>query len=214
MHAGSDVFAQRMRRIVADREFSVIGITGGIASGKTVATDALRRAGYTVIDADEVSRELTARGTPCERALVELFPAAKAADGSLDRRALRMQIVSDAAARKKLDEFTHPLIFERISELLKITPPPVILSAPLLFETALSSLCDVVVCIVCPKAVRIKRLSERDGFSLADAEKTVDMQTSDAVRATLADFSLSSNVCKAEFERATLDLFAALCRKG
>lgn len=207
-------FTRNQREIAAlNRDVRIIGLTGGIASGKTVASDALRRAGYVVIDADEVSRELTARGTPCEKRLVELFPAAKSSNGSLDRKALRRLISDDDGARKKLDAYTHPLITEHIKKLLSHTPPPVVLSAPLLFETALSSLCDVVVCIVCPKYIRIRRLVERDGLSAAEAERMINMQTPDAVRATLSEFCIPSNADKSDFEEETVELFDTLFKR-
>lgn len=207
-------FTRNQREIAAiNRDFRIIGLTGGIASGKTAATDALRRAGYTVVDADEISRELTANGTPCEQRLIELFPAAKSADGTLDRKALRRLICVDDSARKTLDGYTHPLIYERIKAILSGTTPPVVLSAPLLFETALSSLCDAVVCIVCPKQLRIRRLAERDAMSIDEATRMTNMQTPDAVRATLSDFCIPSDVDKTEFEAEVVELFDALFKR-
>ncbi len=200
----------RFNTVSQNRALRIVGLTGGIASGKTVATDALRRAGYTVIDADEVSRALTARGTPFEAELAALFPAAASPSGALDRKALLRLIGADDGARKKLDEYTHPRISARISELISSTPPPVVLSAPLLYETALSALCDAVVCVVCPKSVRIQRLIARDGLCYADAERIIDMQTPDAVRATLAEYCLPSNIEKDVFESNTVALFDSL----
>ena len=187
----------------------VVGITGGIASGKTVATDALRARGYYVVDADEVSRALTARGGDGERALVELFPDC-AENGTLDRRRLRALISSDKSARDRLNAYTHPLILGKISELVKSANGPVVLSAPLLFETALGSLCDRTVCIICPREKRIERIVARDGVSEADARKILDAQISDSVRATLADYCIPSDRSADEFTEEVVELFDGL----
>lgn len=183
----------------------VVGLTGGIASGKTVATDALRAAGFTVVDADEVSRELTAVGSPVERELVRMFPSAAAADGSLDRRRLRLIIAADKAERKRLDDYTHPLIVAEIKK--RLVGERLVLSAPLLFETALSSLCDLTVCVVCPRRVRIERLTARDGMTAADAERMIDAQIPDSMRAPLADFCVPSDAPEDEFRAEIVGLF-------
>lgn len=183
----------------------VVGLTGGIASGKTVATDALRASGFTVVDADEVSRKLTAVGSPVERELVRMFPSTAAADGTLDRRGLRLLIATDKAARKRLDAYTHPLIIAEIKKLL--VGERLVLSAPLLFETALSSLCDLTVCVVCPRRVRIERLTARDGMTVADAERMIDAQIPDSMRAPLADFCVPSDTPEGEFRAEIVELF-------
>lgn len=206
-------FKRNAREIAEEkRELHVIGLTGGIASGKTVATAALRRAGYAVIDADEISRELTEVGSPTEQALAEMFDL-KTPDGKLDRKALRLLISKDANAKKKLDAYTHPLIAERIKNAVESTEPPVIISAPLLFETALSALCDAVVCVVCPKRVRIQRITKRDGVSAEEAERMIDIQLPDYVRASLAEYCIPSDVDISDFEFETVELFDALFKR-
>lgn len=182
----------------------VVGLTGGIASGKTVATDALRGAGFTVVDADEVSRELTAKGTPVEKELVKLFPSA-ADSGALDRRKLRLLIANDALARKRLDAYTHPIIVAEIKK--RLGGERAILSAPLLFESALSALCDATVCVVCPRRIRIERLTKRDGMTAADAERMIDAQIPDSMRAPLADFCVPSDTPEDEFRAEIVALF-------
>ena len=191
----------------------VVGITGGIGSGKTVATDALRAHGYFVVDADEVSRELTARGSDGERALCKLFPDCVSHDKKLDRRKLRALISRDKSAMEKLNGYTHPLILGRITELIKKANGPVVLSAPLLFETALGSLCDRTVCIMCPRTTRIARIASRDGVTKADAEKILDAQIPDYVRATLADYCIPSDRDIAEFTDEVVELFDRLFGK-
>lgn len=198
----------RNRRELAElkKRVAVAGLTGGIASGKTVATDALRAAGYRIIDADEVSRSFTAPGTDCEHELMRAFPDCTA-DGRLDRRALRILISADAKARKRLEAITHPHIIAEVRSLISSTPPPVILSAPLLFESGLASLCDVTVCVTASRRVRVERLTARDGVTKAAAHAIIDAQIPDTYRATLADFCLTSNAPLDEFKAETVALF-------
>lgn len=164
----------------------VIGITGGIASGKTVATTALRQAGYTVIDADEVSREMFGVNTDGEKSIMLAFPQA-GKNGKLNRAALRKLISADDKARARLNELTHPAIIQKIKKLIADFTPPVILSAPLLFESGLSALCDVTVCVYCPRKIRIKRLMARDNMTEEDAIKMIGAQIPDYIRCTIAD---------------------------
>ena len=187
----------------------VIGLTGGIASGKTVATTALKKAGYTVIDADEVSRKLFGTKTDGEKSIARTFPQA-VKNGTLDRTLLRRIISTDAKARKTLNELTHPKIVEHIKSLISKTPPPIILSAPLLFETGLCSLCDVTVCVYCPKPVRIKRLMTRDGMTKQDAERLIDAQIPDTERCTIADYIVPND--KKEFVEEILELIEQIVR--
>lgn len=194
---------------IGNTAVKVIGLTGGIASGKTVAEAALKNAGYFVIDADEVSRKLFARGTYGEQTLCRLFPAA-ADNGRLDRATLRRIISLDKTERQKLNDCTHPLIIDEIKRIISATPPPVVLSAPLLFETSLAALCDVTVCVYCPTAERIKRLCSRDGITEAEAKAIINAQIPDAERCAIADCVVPSDRDRAEFEREIVELFGAI----
>lgn len=184
----------------------VVGLTGGIASGKTAATNALKESGFFVIDADEVSRELFGPDACGERALVDMFPNA-AKDGKLDRRKLRRIISTDERERNKLNAYTHPVIVAEIKSRIKAVGGSVILSAPLLYESGLSSLCFATVCVTAPKTVRISRLTARDGVSERDAVNIIDAQIPDCVRASLADFCISSDKPIEEFTAETVSLF-------
>lgn len=188
---------------------AVIGLTGGIASGKTVATNALRAAGFTVIDADEASRAITAHGTPAEKELMRMFPSA--ADGdTLDRKALREIIAENADARARLNSYAHPLIIREINRQISAAPKPVVLSAPLLFETGLDGSCDAVVCITCPRETRLKRLIERDGTDTQTAERLIDAQLSDAERKERSDYIVSSNCEIREFTSNIISIFKSM----
>ncbi|MDE5593375.1 MAG: dephospho-CoA kinase [Clostridiales bacterium] len=192
------------------KDIRVIGITGGIASGKTVATTALTQAGYTVIDADEVSRALFACGTDGEQSMMLTFPKA-VKNGKLDRGALRKIIAKDDEARSTLNALTHPAIVAQIKQQIAAATPPIILSAPLLFESGLSSLCDVTVCVYCPRPVRIQRLTARDDISSDDAASIIDAQISDDERQALADYTVNSDREQAEFISEIIGLIDNLC---
>lgn len=193
-----------------DGDICVVGLTGGIASGKTVATEALARAGFYIVDADEISRKLTARGTPVESAICKMFPSA-VADGKLDRRKLRDAIAIDAEKKRMLEDLTHPLIASHVKLELK-KHKKAVLSAPLLFETALARLCDRTVCVTCPKSIRIDRIVARDGVTRDEAERMIAAQIPDLYRATLADFCVPSDRDRSEFEEETVELFDFLLR--
>ncbi|MCH5161199.1 MAG: dephospho-CoA kinase [Clostridiales bacterium] len=189
----------------------IVGLTGGIASGKTVATDALKRARFTVIDADEISRKLFGRGTDGEKLLCGLFPAATD-NGVLNRAILRRIISENADEKKKLDGATHPIIKQEIAKEISQCGKGehIVLSAPLLLESGLSSLCDCVVCITCPTRIRIERLSSRDGVSIEAAKKIIDAQIPDAYRATLSDFCIPSDRSLDDFTAEAVELFQTL----
>lgn len=184
----------------------VVGLTGGIGSGKTVATVALRGAGYTVIDADEISRRLTARGSKGEAALLSAFPAA-AENGALCRAKLRRIIADDEAERRRLNALTHAEIIAQIKTELSAAPRPCIISAPLLFETELARLCDVTVCVTCPPPLRIERVCRRDGVTEADARRMLDAQMPDERRIELATYTVSSDCAIDRFAAETVALF-------
>ena len=190
---------ERDLKQIRGKQINVIGITGGIGSGKTVATDALLAAGFTVIDADEISRAMFARGTDGERAVLRLFPQAES-NGTLDRAALRAAIATDASQRMRLNEYTHPLITREIRTQISACAPPVVLSAPLLFESALARLCDATVCVYCPRNKRAERIAQRDGITITAA-------LPDTERAALSDFIVPSDVPPDQFKAEIIELF-------
>ena len=154
----------------------VIGLTGGIACGKTNLSDALARAGARVIDADEVSRQLTAPGGAA-------LPAIRAKMGDsvfqgevLDRRALGRLVFESPAARETLNQLMHPLILRRLREMLDEAPGPAVLVAPLLYECGLDAWCDEVWCAYIPQREQLRRLRERDGLTYREALQRIRAQ--------------------------------------
>lgn len=160
----------------------VVGLTGGIAGGKTLAADIMAECGAYIIDTDEVSRELTAPGTAGARAVAEAFPAAATADG-FDRRALKDIVFNSPEGLRRLNAITHPLITAETVRRLEAAPAGiVVLVVPLLFETGMEKLCDLTVTVSCPENVRIKRLVLRDTIPAELARAIVASQLTDAER--------------------------------
>lgn len=193
-----------MNKATDDITPKIIGITGGIGCGKTVATDALKAAGYCVIDADEISRELFARGADGERMLCDAFPQARS-DGTLDRARLRALIAADPTARKKLNDITHPAIINEIqSRIRTVAASTVILSAPLLFESGLDELCDKIICVACPFELQIERVMRRDGIDERAARTIIAAQMQDKERRDKSDVIISSDLPLDEYTKRVL----------
>ncbi|MBQ8081183.1 MAG: dephospho-CoA kinase [Clostridia bacterium] len=149
----------------------VIGLTGGIASGKSNVSNALKKAGVPVVDADQVSRSLTADGGEALPMLRDAFGDDVFAGDSLDRRRLAELVFSDGEALRRLNALMHPLILERIdrqlNELREQGVPAAVLDAPLLFEAGLEGRCDEVWCVWLPQKEQLRRLCARDGLTQA-----------------------------------------------
>lgn len=167
----------------------VIGLTGGIGSGKTVASDYLASRGITVVDADVVSREVVAPGQPALNAIAERFGAeALNPDGSLNRAALRRVVFADEAARHDLEAITHPAIRDRILEQLHASRSPyTVLVSPLLLETDQYELVDRVLVIDAPEAVQRERTVARDAVPPEQVDAIMAAQMSRVKRRGRAD---------------------------
>lgn len=172
----------------AARTFRV-GLTGGIASGKSSAASLFSALGVPVIDADAISREVTAPGTALLARIAERFGARYLrADGSLDRRALRELVFCDTKARADLESLTHPAIFQAIEARAAAAGGPYqILELPLLVEKSHASLVDRVLVIDCDEALQIRRLQARDGSTVEQARAILGAQASRATRLEAAD---------------------------
>ncbi|WP_448506781.1 dephospho-CoA kinase [Immundisolibacter sp.] len=168
----------------------VVGLTGGIAAGKSTATAFFQGRGVPVIDADEVARDVVAAGTPGLAAVVAAFgPQVLQADGTLDRRRLREVVFADPAQRLRLETILHPLINSRIRDRLQqVTGPYCILAVPLLIESAnLRALVSRVLVIDVPEEVQLARLMQRDRMSAEQSRAMLAAQASRAQRLEGAD---------------------------
>ena len=172
-----------------------IGLTGGIASGKSTIARRLAELGAVVVDADAVYREVVEPGRPAlERIAEEFGPGVIADDGSLDRAVLGAIVFADRTRRDALNAITHPAVAERTLELFRAAEAAdpdaiVVYDVPLLVEGASgrSYDFDTVVVAEAPAAVRRKRLVEVRGMSPDDADRRIAAQADDAERRAIAD---------------------------
>lgn len=165
----------------------VLGITGGIASGKSVVSETLAAAGAFVIDADVVSREVVADGTEGDALLRAAFPFAYTG-GSLDRSKLRERVFADPEERERLDSITHPLIRREIERKIAACSRHVaVVVVPLMFEAGFDSLCDRVVAVSADPETRINRLVARNNITVELARAMVNSQAGEDERNRAAD---------------------------
>ena len=155
-------------------DFPIVGLTGGIGSGKSTVAEAFRQLGIDTVDADAASRAVVEPGMPALAAIGEHFGAAILhGDGSLDRAALRGIVFSDPQQKAWLESLLHPLIRDWIIQQLQNSSGPyIILESPLLFETDQHQLADTVLLVDLPEALQIERACARDN-NLADQIKRI-----------------------------------------
>ena len=167
----------------------ILGLTGGIGSGKSAASAWFEHQGICVVDADIVAREVVAVGSPVLQQLVKSFGDWVLLDnGELDRRALREYVFKDDAARQTLNGITHPAIRQSILQQLQdASSPYVILVSPLLFESKQNELTSRNLLIDASVDLQIQRASQRDGQSLAQIENIIAAQMSREQKQALAD---------------------------
>ena len=166
-----------------------VGLTGGIASGKTAVADYFAELGCSIIDTDVISRQVVAVGEPgLAKVQKEFGSCIISGSGELDRELLRALIFSDPQKRLKLEGILHPLIRAKvIKKLGELSTPYAIIVVPLLVETGFASLVDRVAVVDCPSKVQLERLLSRDGIDLIQAEAILNAQAKRNVRLTHAD---------------------------
>lgn len=157
------------------RSTLTIGLTGGIASGKTHVANAFIALGVPLLEADEVAREVVAPPSPALAEIATAFGAAMLdADGTLNRRALRDIVFADPAALKRLEAITHPAIRARVGAWRAAqTAPYCIYSAAILIEAGMAALVDRVLVVDAPEAVQLRRLTVRDGSDETQARQMI-----------------------------------------
>lgn len=168
----------------------VVGLTGGIAAGKSTAAAFFRDRGVPVVDADQVARDVVALGTPGLAAVIAAFGAQiLQADGTLDRRRLRDVVFADPAQRRRLEAILHPLIRDQIRlRLAQIRAPYCIVDLPLLVESpSLRALVDRVLVVDVPVEVQVARLMQRDHMTAEQCQAMLAAQASRAQRLEGAD---------------------------
>ena len=172
-----------------------IGLTGGIATGKSTVGRWLEQQGLPVLDADVYAREVLKPGSACSRAVLERYGARVQAAGSagevavIDRGALGGIVFHDPAEKGWLEALIHPVVRARFEEELSAlkTEPTVVLMIPLLFEAGLEELCSEIWLVDCTEAQQLERLMQRDGLSEAEAQARINAQWPMEQKRGLAD---------------------------
>lgn len=188
-----------------------IGLTGGIASGKSTAANLFAARGATVIDTDRIARDVVEPGMPALAALVNaLGGGILDGEGRLDRAALRRRIFGDAATRRTVESILHPAILAGLDrEAERASGPYLVLVIPLLVDGRHEALVDRVLVVDCSEETQIRRLMERDGETRAGALRALEAQISRERRLAAADDVIANDGPAGELEAEV----AALDRK-
>jgi dephospho-CoA kinase len=184
----------------------LIGLTGGIASGKSTVATILKQLGAAVINADELSREVVQPGNEAWKEIVETFGAdILQSDKTLDRKKLRTMVFNSPEARKKLEAIIHPkvraLAEERIRELAAAGRSIIVYEVPLLFEGQLHLWLRPVILVACDVNAQKQRLRDRDRLTNTEAQRHIDAQMSLEEKRKLADYVIENNGSLEELEQ-------------
>ena len=183
-----------MKKVKGDGRRLLLGVTGGIASGKSTVSKMLSELGSPLIDFDLIARQVVEPGTPGLEKIVDYFGRqVLAEDGSLDRKKLSDIVFGDMEKRKKLESFTHPPIYEEFfrqaDEIAAGDPKAIIqVAVPLLIELNLQYLFDKLLVVHVPAEVQIERLAGRDGISREEAANILKAQLPIDEKLQFADF--------------------------
>lgn len=166
-----------------------VGLTGGIASGKSLAAAAFAAYGAPVLDADAVAREVVAPGSAGLQQIRERFgPGFLTPEGELDRRKMRQHVFADAATRRALEAITHPLIRARLLQWRDAQRTPYcVLDVPILVESGLDALVDRILVVDAPPELQVQRLLARDGIAEDLAQRMLAAQAPRERRLARAD---------------------------
>jgi len=194
----------------------LVGLTGGIATGKSLVSEILRGLGTYIIDADKIAREVVEPQKPAWLEIVEFFGKDIVnKDRTINRKRLGEIVFNDPLKKRKLEEIVHPRVIEEenrmLKEYLKIKPDGiVIIDAALLIEAGSHKRVDKLIVVYADKETQTKRLMERDGLSRTDAEKKIASQLPLDKKVKMADFVIDNSKGIEETQRQTIDIFNKL----
>ncbi|NLX82808.1 MAG: dephospho-CoA kinase [Clostridiales bacterium] len=192
----------------------IIGLTGGIACGKSHLSDALREHGAVVIDADQISRALTATGGAALPLIRAHFGDAVFAGGELDRQKLAALVFTDKQALKTLNHIMHPLVFEEMDKQITqhADQPAVVVDLPLLYETGFEPRCAEVWAAYVSKEEQLKRLKQR-GLTQQEALQRLASQMPAHEKALRADYVIDTSGAREDSAREVTRLYDAFIRR-
>lgn len=170
----------------------VIGLTGGIATGKSTVTAYLKEKGYTVIDTDMISHEALSDHSIFTKCLSKIFDVVD--HGHVDRKKLGDIVFNDSAKRKQLEDLLHPYIKEEtIKRIQACSDDMIFIDVPLLFEAHFDTLCDISVTVICDDDIQLERLMKRDHLSKEEALSRINAQMSLKDKIALSDYIITNN---------------------
>ena len=190
-----------------------IGLTGGIATGKSTVGRWLEQQGLSVLDADVYAREALSPGSPCSRAVLERYGARVQASGRqqqdavIDRAALGGIVFHDPAEKAWLEALIHPVVRARFEQELSALSQEatVVLMIPLLFEAGLEELCSEIWLVDCTEAQQLERLMQRDGLSETEAQARINAQWAQKEKRDLVDLIINNDADKRLFSQAAIE---------
>ena len=196
------------------RRFLLVGLTGGIATGKSTVSEILARLGAVLVDADQLAREVVAPGEPALADVVREFGDVLRPDGTLDRKKLAAIVFADPSRRKRLEAVLHPAIRARFDERLDALTRAgfegiVVFDAPVMVESGGYKNMDRLIVVVTDEATQRARLVARDADA-ADGERRIASQMPLAEKAKLADYVIDNTGDRAATEARTREVHAAL----
>lgn len=197
-----------------------VGLTGGIASGKTYVTNVLRELGCEVTDADQIARAVVEPGQPAYNDIVKEFgPENLQADGTIDRAKLSAIIFTDADKRARMNAIVHPRVHEAqsrwIEDIARQNPSAiVVVDAALMIESGGYKRFDKLVVVYCSPEIQLERLMTRNNLSYEDAVKRIASQMPTAEKLTYADYSIDTSGGFEATRQQVIDLYAELQRQA
>jgi dephospho-CoA kinase len=196
----------------------IIGLTGGIGSGKSAAANFFHSEGVTVLDADQLAREVINPNTPGFQSIVDYFGSRIIGeDGSIDRAQLREEIFDDQDKKKALESITHPLVRDLMAERIAAsTSPYSIIMVPLIFETNSMSAYNRILVIDCDTKLQLERATLRDNNSSEQIQKILDSQCSRTERLSIANDVIPNNDSLENLKTRSLAMhkfYLGLCKK-
>jgi len=192
-----------------------VGLTGGIASGKSTVSAILAELGAVVIDADKLAREVVEKGTPGLDQVVAAFgPEILTADGDMDRARVGALVFNDEAKRRTLEGIVHPLVFERYAELEASAPEDgiVVHDIPLLAESGRAEGFDAVIVVEAPAAVQVERMLRDRGWTREDAESRIAAQATPDQRRAIATYLIDNTGTPEDLRHRVTEVFEELTR--
>lgn len=190
-----------------------VGLTGGIGSGKSEVARLLAARGALVVDSDRLAREVVAPGTPGLAAVIEAFgPGYRSPDGGLDRPGLAALVFADPQARERLNAIVHPLVGAAAAAQTADAPHDAVVvhDVPLLVETGMAALFDVVVVVDTDRETQLERLVAHRGMTRQDAEARIDAQATREERLAVADHVIRNDGSLQELEERVATLWQIL----